>query len=79
MFYGILIFMYLTRKEHNPPHIHAFYGEYEATFYISDGSIMNGVFPEKGQALVKAFILKYQNELLNMWETEQYYKLPPLE
>lgn len=29
-FYGIIILMHLTRKEHNPPHIHAYYGEYEA-------------------------------------------------
>ena len=27
-FYGILILMHLTQKEHNPPHIHAYYGEY---------------------------------------------------
>lgn len=27
-FYGIVIKMYFRQKEHNPPHIHAFYGEY---------------------------------------------------
>ena len=78
-FYGILILMHLTRKEHCPPHIHAFYGEYEATFLISDGSILYGLFPRNGQELVKKFILKYQNELMTMWETEQYKKLPPLD
>ena len=30
-FYGIMIIMHLTNKEHNPPHIHAIYGEYEAS------------------------------------------------
>lgn len=29
--------MHLTQKEHNPPHIHAIYGEQEATFFIKDG------------------------------------------
>jgi len=33
-FYGIFILMHLTRKEHNPPHIHAIYGDYEATFIL---------------------------------------------
>lgn len=43
-FYGILIPMHLTRMEHNPPHVHAHYGEYDASFFISNGEIMNGVF-----------------------------------
>ena len=77
-FYGILILMHLTRKEHEPPHIHAYYGEYEATFMIIDGELLNGTFPEKGQRLVKEFILLYQKDLLEMWETEIYRKLPPL-
>ena len=38
-FYGIIILMHLTSKEHNPPHIHAIYGEYEAIFYIESGEI----------------------------------------
>ena len=58
-FYGIIIFMYLTRKEHNPPHIHAYYGDYDASFYISDGEIMNGKFPSSGAELVKKFVLTY--------------------
>ena len=78
MFYGIMILMHLIRKEHQPPHIHAYYGEYEATFKIDDGELLNGTFPEKGQRLVKEFVLLNQNDLLEMWETEQYKKLPPL-
>lgn len=77
-FYGILILMHLTRKEHRPPHIHAYYGEYEATFFISTGSLYEGRFPEKGQRLVKEFILLHKEELFEMWETETYKKLPPL-
>ena len=78
-FYGIIILMHLTRKEHKPPHIHAYYGECEATFYISNGEIYEGSFPKKGSQLVKEFILKYQKELMEMWETEVYRKLPPLD
>ena len=29
-FYGLTIKMYLLGKEHNPPHIHILYGEYNA-------------------------------------------------
>ena len=78
-FYGILIFMHLTRKEHNPPHIHAYYGDFEASFYIENGEIMYGKFPSFGTELVKRFVLFYKEELLAMWETEIYRKLPPIE
>ena len=71
--------MHLTRKEHNPPHIHAYYGEYEATFYIESGEIMFGSFPSSGALLVKRFIEKYKNELKEMRDKEIYKKLPPID
>ena len=40
---------------------------------------MEGDFPPKAKAMVKEFILKNQKELNEMWETEQYKKLPPLD
>lgn len=39
MFYGILIKM--NYKEHNPPHFHAYYQDYEATFNF-DGELLEG-------------------------------------
>jgi hypothetical protein len=70
--------MYLRNKEHNPPHIHAITQDFDAPFSIETGEIMEGEFPVKATIMVKEFILKYQTELLTMWETEQYIKLPPL-
>ena len=77
-FYGIIIVMYLRDKEHNPPHIHAITQDLDAPFLIENGELMEGVFPHKAKELVKEFILKYQKELKEMWETETYRKLPPL-
>ena len=77
-FYGILILMHLTRKEHQPPHIHAYYGEFEATFLISNGELLYGEFPDNGRKLVKEFIALHSHELQEMWDTEVYKKLPPL-
>ena len=77
-FHGIVIKMYLRQKEHNPPHIHAFYGEFEASFTIQSGDIINGSFPKNGKRLVKQFVNRYKNELLEMWNTGIYQKLPPL-
>lgn len=77
-FYGIIIVMYLRNKEHNPPHVHAITQEYDAPFSIETGEVIDGFFPAKAKALVKEFILHYQKELGEMWESENYRKLPPL-
>ena len=77
-FYGIIILMYLRNKEHNPPHVHAITQDFDAPFLIATGEIMEGEFPPKAKELVKEFIMTYQKELEEMWETEQHRKLPPL-
>jgi len=68
-FYGIVIKMYLRQKEHNPPHIHAIYGEYIGVFSLIDTEMFEGDMPAKGEQLVKEFIRYYREELLKMWET----------
>ena len=78
-FYGIIIVMYLRDKEHNPPHIHAITSRFDSPFSIESGEMMEGVFPPKAKALVKEFILKYKEDLLAMWLTGKYKRLPPLE
>ena len=52
-FYGITIKMYLRQKEHNPPHIHAIYGECIGMFSLEDGEMFEGDIPSKGQHMVK--------------------------
>jgi len=79
IFYGIIIFFNLTRKEHQPPHIHAKYGEYEATFLLENGEVYKGEMPQRAQRMIKEFINLYKKELQNMWNTETYTKLKGLE
>lgn len=78
-FHGIVIKMYLRQKEHNPPHIHAIYGDCIGMFTLSDGEMFEGDIPIKEQKLVKDFVLKYVEELLKMWDTQQFSTLEPLE
>lgn len=78
-FYGITIKMYLRQKEHNPPHIHAIYGEYVALFSLIDGEMFEGYIPMKGQQMVKEFVEYYRDRLLIMWETQNFEVLPPIE
>ncbi len=78
-FYGILVMMRYKSKEHNPPHIHASYGNYEAAFDISSGELIKGTFPTKGVKMIREFLNVHREELLKMWETGNYYQIPGLE
>ena len=77
-FYGIVIKIFFTR-EHNPPHIHAVYGEYNGEIAIETGEMIVGDLPQKAQDLIKEWCKMYQKEIMNMWNTKTLQKLPPLE
>lgn len=67
---GIRIEMRQESKEHNPPHIHATYDGFQASFNIYNGTILRGMFPKKEMRTVSKYIIKNKEELLIMWETQ---------
>jgi len=76
-FYGILIKMYF--KEHGVPHFHALYAEYNAIFDIESLEMIEGDLPRRAQKLVKEWAELYKNDLMAMWKTQEFKKLPGLE
>ena len=78
-FFGIVIKMYFKQKEHNPPHIHAIYGEYVGLFSLVDGEMFEGDIPSKEQRIVKKFIEHNKEKLIHMWRTQEFEMLPPVE
>jgi hypothetical protein len=65
MFYGIKISM--NYNEHNPPHFHAEYQDYEITVDIGNGSI-TGKMPKRAIKLIWDWLDEHQDELLENWE-----------
>ena len=83
MFYGIIIRLYVIDNLHHAlPHLHAKYGEFEASIGIDEGVILAGQLPRKQLRLVQAWIELRRDELLADWELassgEQPYKIAPL-
>lgn len=78
VFYGIIIRMYFLQSEHNPPHIHAIYNNYAAAISL-DGEILDGTLPSKAIVLVCEWIKLHKNTLLEIWETQSFKKIPPLD
>lgn len=77
-FYGIIIKMFFKPKEHDPSHIHALYGEHVGIFEIQSLEMTEGDLPNKAQELVREWMVKHQSELIEMWESQNLRKLPPL-
>lgn len=77
-FYGIIIKMYFSQSEHGIPHFHALYGEYNGVFSIETLEMLAGDLPPRSQRLIKEWASSYQNDLLRMWETNDFKKLPGL-
>ncbi len=78
-FYGIIIRMYFQQAEHNPPHIHALYGEDMAAIDIQTGEVLEGHLPPKTLAMVREWSAIHKDDLLHMWETQEFKSLSPLE
>ena len=79
MFYGIVIQMFFD--DHNPPHFHAYYQDYEASFTL-DGEVLNGSLPPRQKKLVVAWAEIHQEELLANWNLAksnmELYRIDPL-
>ena len=82
MFYGIIIRMYYAPKEHNPPHIHAYYQNYRATFLIDTAEVADGIMPTKQQRLIQAWMEIHKEDLFANWQLcqngEKPFKIDPL-
>lgn len=75
-FYGIVIKVFFG--DHPLPHFHAVYGEYNALVNIESLEIMEGDLPSRAQKLVQEWAILYQQDLLQMWNNQEFRKLPPL-
>ena len=78
-FYGIIIRMYFQQAEHTPPHIHALFGEDMAAVALETGMVLEGHLPPKAMSMVKKWVGIHQEALLQMWKTQEFEQLPPLE
>jgi len=65
LFFGIRITM--NWNEHNPPHFHVEYAEFNATVLINEGIIDRGFIPNTQLKLVLAWCEIHKDELMQNW------------
>ena len=65
-FLGIVILMHF--REHNPPHFHVEYNEFEASLLIGSLGILEGFLPPRVLSLAVEWAGLHQAELLENWD-----------
>ena len=80
-FFGIVIKMYID--DHQPPHFHAEYGEFEALIDIRSLSVFAGRLPPRIVGFVIEWAILHQHELAEDWrrglDKQPLEKINPLE
>lgn len=75
-FLGIVVTMYFN--DHEPPHFHVRYNEYQALVAISSLNVIDGQLPARVRGLVTEWAELHQEELLDIWSTSRFRKIAPL-
>ncbi len=65
-FLGVIIRMFY--RDHNPPHFHAVYGDFEGIIDIDKNEIIGGHLPPRVLGIVTEWTAMYQTELMINWE-----------
>ncbi len=81
-FYNIVIKMiYKDNTQHNKPHFHVYFAEYEASVGI-DGDLLAGSLPVKQLRMVQAWAAIHEDELYSAWNNAvrniPFEKIEPL-
>ena len=63
-FFGIVI--YMTWRDHPPPHFHAVYGDHEALVGF-DGKVLVGSLPGRALSMVREWLALHRDELEADW------------
>lgn len=69
-------------NDHNPPHFHAVYGDFQAVYQISPLRKVEGKLPKRAHTLVMEWAEMYSDELMDDWDAaearEALKQIPPL-
>lgn len=79
-FYGIIIYMFYN--DHNPPHFHVEYQDFDAIIEIESG-VVKGKIPRRALKLIFEWMDLHKDELLENWkkieERKALQKINPLD
>lgn len=78
-FYGIAVKMFFRMKEHNPPHFHVTYGSFVGVIDMASLEMVEGDLPPRALSLVREWAGLHRAELTEIWNTQSFRKIDPLD
>ena len=63
---GVVVVIY--PNDHDPPHIHASYGEYECKMTIVGAKLMGGELPKSKLKLLRRWLVLHHKEVSFAWD-----------
>ena len=66
--YFLGVFIRMFYRDHNPPHFHAVYADFEGIIDIEKNEIIGGELPPRVLMLVKEWSVMHKTELMDNWE-----------
>ncbi len=79
-FYGIIVYMFFN--DHEPPHFHVKYQDFEATINI-ENEIVRGEIPRRAIKLIFEWLDLHKDELMENWklleQRKPFNKIEPLQ
>ncbi len=76
----VIVMLFNDTIQHNKPHIHAYYGEYEASVAL-DGELLAGSLPRKQYKILVGWLLYHEEEVYKAWNLavkgEHFDKIKP--
>ena len=73
-FFGIIVRMFYN--DHEPPHFHVGYGEFEALIEVNTLAVYRGELPRRALALVLEWAALHRDELRQDWQLAKAGQLP---
>ena len=73
-FFGIVIRVY--HSDHDPPHVHVQYGEFEAIVEIASGVILQGKLPKRVLRLLLEWLKANRRDVMESWKAARAHKIP---
>lgn len=65
----------MYHDEHPPPHFHAIYQDFKASFSIRDLQIIEGKLPKRVKVRVIEWAFEHRDKLMENWELAAAHKM----
>ena len=74
-FFGIIVRVY--HDDHEPPHVHVQYGEFEAIVEISTGRVLAGRLPPRVRRILAEWLRERRDAVAKAWAIARQHRTPP--